>query len=75
MRKEAMAMGVCIKGQADIDIFISDSGYICMKQRHEVEGEQLIEFAPAYGTKVADAIGSLQDFAQAKFQKSLPVED
>jgi hypothetical protein len=68
-------MGVRIKGQADIDIFISDSGYICMKQRHDVEGEQVIEFAPAYGAKVADAIGALQDFAQAKFQKSMPLDD
>ncbi len=64
-----------IKGQADIDIFISDTGYICMKQKNHEDGEQLIEFAPAYGPKVADAIGSLQEFAQAKFQKSLPDED
>jgi len=64
-----------IKGQADIDIFISDGGYICLKQRHDAEGDQVIEFAPAYGSKVADAIGSLQEFAQAKFQKSLPVDD
>lgn len=61
-----------IKGQADIEIFISDGGYICMKQRHDEGGDQVIEFAPAYGGKVADAIGSLQEFAQAKFQKSLP---
>jgi hypothetical protein len=64
-----------IKGQADIDIYISDSGYICMKQRLDGEGEQVIEFAPAYGAKVADAIGSLQDHAQAKFQKALPLDD
>lgn len=64
-----------IKGQADIDICISDSGYICLKQRIDGEGEQMIEFAPAYGAKVADAIGSLQEFAQAKFQKSLPLDD
>ena len=65
-----------IKGQSDIEIFISDGGYICLKQRSDVEGEeQLIEFAPAYGTKVAGAIGSLQDFAQAKFDKSSPVEE
>jgi hypothetical protein len=61
-----------IKGQADIDIFISDTGYICLKQKHHAEGEQVIEFAPAYGGKVADAIGSLQEFAQAKFQKAIP---
>ena len=64
-----------IKGQADIDIFISDTGYICLKQRHDNEGEQVIEFAPAYGAKVADAIGSLQEFAQAKFQKYQPDEE
>lgn len=64
-----------IKGQADIEISISDAGYICMKQRSQSEGEQVIEFAPAYGVKVADAIGSLQEFAQAKFQKSLPDDD
>ena len=63
-----------IKGQADIDISISDTGYICLKQRQS-DGEQVIEFAPAYGAKVADAIGSLQEFAQAKFQKSLPDDD
>jgi hypothetical protein len=64
-----------IKGQADIEISISDAGYICMKQRNQSEGEQVIEFAPAYGVKVADAIGSLQEFAQAKFQKSVPDDD
>ena len=64
-----------IKGQSDIEIFISDSGYICLKQRHDVDGDQVIEFAPAYGAKVADAIGSLQEFAQAKFQKSQPDDD
>ena len=61
-----------IKGQADIDIFISDTGYICLKQKHDAEGDQVVEFAPAYGSKIADAIGSMQEFAQAKFQKSLP---
>jgi hypothetical protein len=65
-----------IKGQSDIEIYISDGGYICLKQKSETEGEeQLIEFAPAYGTKVAGAIGSLQDFAQAKFDKAAPVEE
>jgi len=63
-----------IKGQADIEIFISDNGYICLKQQRDAE-EQLIELAPAYGAKVADAIGSLQEFAQAKFQKAELVED
>ena len=64
-----------IRGQADIDIFISDTGYICLKQKRDMDGEQVIEFAPAYGGKVADAIGSLQEFAQAKFQKYQPEED
>ena len=63
-----------IKGQADIDVFISDSGYICLRQIQGSE-EQVIEFAPAYGAKVADAIGSLQEFAQAKFQKAQAEED
>lgn len=64
-----------IKGQADIEIFISDNGYICLKQQRDMDGEQMIELAPAYGAKVADAIGSLQEFAQAKFQKAAPVDD
>ena len=64
-----------IKGQADINIYISDTGYICLKQKRDDDGEQMIEFAPAYGAKVADAIGSLHEFAQAKFQKYQPEED
>src|SRR3954466_3940461 len=64
-----------IKGQLDIDIFISDSGYICLKQKDEVEGEKVIEFAPAYGQKVAGAIASLQQFAQQKFEKADFVEE
>jgi hypothetical protein len=60
-----------IKGQADIDVFISDSGYICLKQKNGAEGDQVIEFAPAYAPKMADAIGSLQEFAQAKFTKAV----
>ena len=64
-----------IKGQADIDIFISDTGYICLKQKDELDGERTIEFAPAYGIKVAGAISSLQEFAQAKFEKAEAVED
>ena len=64
-----------IKGQADIDIFINDTGYICLKQKDEVEGERVIEFAPAYGTKVAEAIGSLREFAQAKFEKAEFIEE
>ena len=64
-----------IKGQADIEIFITDSGYICLKQQRDVDGEQLIELAPAYGAKVAGAIANLQEFAQAKFEKAELVED
>jgi hypothetical protein len=63
-----------IKGQADIDISISESGYIVLKQKDEIDGEKVIEFAPAYGTKVAGAIQSLQEFAQAKFEKAEPAE-
>lgn len=58
-----------IKGQSDIEIQISDIGYICLKQ-HEDDGEQVITFAPAYASKVAAAIAHLQDFAQKKFEKS-----
>jgi hypothetical protein len=64
-----------IKGQADIEIFISDNGYICLKQSRDIDGEQMIELAPAYGAKVADAIGSLQEFAQAKFQKAVLIDE
>ena len=63
-----------IKGQADIDISISESGYIVLKQKDEIDGEKVIEFAPAYGTKVSGAIQSLQEFAQAKFEKAEPAE-
>ena len=64
-----------IKGQSDIQIFISDEGYICLKQTDTVDGEKMIEFAPAYGPKVAGAISSLQQFAQAKFEKAELVEE
>ena len=63
-----------IKGQADIEVFITEGGYICLKQKDDVEGERLIEFAPAYGIKVAGAINSLQEFAQAKLE-ALVVDD
>ena len=59
-----------IKGQADIDISISDTGYIILRQKDELDGEKVIEFAPAYGSKVAGAISSLQEFAQARFEKA-----
>jgi hypothetical protein len=63
-----------IKGQQDIDIFISDAGYICLKQKDELDGERIVEFAPAYGPKVATAINQLQEFAQAKFEKAELIE-
>jgi hypothetical protein len=63
-----------IKGQSDIEIQISDIGYISLKQ-HDGEGEHTISFAPAYASKVASAISQLQDFAQRKFEKSELVED
>lgn len=64
-----------IRGQADIEVFIADSGYICLKQTDAVDGDKLIEFAPAYGTKVVEAIGQLREFAQAKFDKAALVEE
>lgn len=64
-----------IKGQSDIQVFISDDGYICLKQTDEVEGEKIIEFAPAYSPKITGAISSLQSFAQAKFEKAELVEE
>ena len=60
-----------IKGQSDIEIQISDLGYICLKQQ-DVEGDQMITFAPAYAAKVAQAIAQLQEFAQKKFEKHEP---
>ena len=64
-----------IKGQQDIDIFISDAGYICLRQKDDLDGERIVEFAPAYGPKVAGAISQLQEFAQKKFEKSELDED
>ena len=63
-----------IKGQADIEIYISDNGYICLKQ-HGMDGEQLVTFAPAYAAKVAPAISQMQEFAQKKFERSEPLDD
>jgi len=63
-----------IKGQPDIEIQISDIGYICLKQQNG-DGEHEITFAPAYASKVAGAINQLQEFAQRKFEKSELVED
>ena len=64
-----------IKGQSDIEVFIADNGYICLRQNDAVDGEKVIEFAPAYGTKVVDAIGQLREFAQAKFEKAELIEE
>jgi hypothetical protein len=64
-----------IKGQADIDISISDEGYIVLRQRNGGDDSQIVEFAPAYGAKVADAIEQLKEFAQAKFDKAALVEE
>jgi hypothetical protein len=63
-----------IKGQSDIEIHISDIGYICLKQQ-DGDGDHIITFAPAYASKVAGAIAQLQEFAQKKFEKSELVED
>ena len=64
-----------IRGQADIEIFISDGGYICLRQDRGDDGEHMVEFAPAYGVKIAEAISQLQEFAQTKFEKAVLVED
>ena len=64
-----------IKGQSDIQIFISDEGYICLRQKDSVDGDKMIEFAPAYSPKVTTAIESLREFAQAKFEKAELVEE
>jgi hypothetical protein len=63
-----------IKGQSDIEIHISDIGYICLKQQ-DADGEHIVSFAPAYASKVAGAIAQLQEFAQKKFEKSEYDED
>jgi hypothetical protein len=46
-----------------------------LKQNQESEGDQMISIAPAYATKVAAAMTSLQEFAQRKFEKSQPADD
>ena len=63
-----------IKGQSDIEVQISDIGYICLKQQNG-DGDHIITFAPAYAAKIAGAISQLQEFAQRKFDKSALVED
>jgi hypothetical protein len=64
-----------IKGQADIDVSISEGGYIRLSQKNDLDGDQVIEFAPAYGSKVTEAISALQEFAQAKFLKAELIEE
>jgi hypothetical protein len=63
-----------IKGQSDIEIHISDLGYICLKQ-NDGDGEHVVSFAPAYAGKVASAIAQLEEFAQKKFEKSVPYDE
>ena len=63
-----------IKGQSDIEIHISDIGYICLKQQ-DADGEHIVSFAPAYAAKGAGAISQLQEFAHLKFEKSQIDED
>jgi len=67
-------MPMVIKGQSDIEVHISDIGYICLKQQNG-DGDHVITFAPAYASKIAGAISQLQEFAQRKFDKSALVED
>lgn len=64
-----------IRGQSDIEVFVADNGYICLRQNDAVDGAKVIEFAPAYGSKVVDAISQLRDFAQVKFEKAALVEE
>jgi hypothetical protein len=64
-----------IKGQAEIDISISDEGYIVLKQKNGGDEPHVVEFAPAFGAKISDAIEQLKAFAQAKFEKAALVED
>lgn len=63
-----------IKGQSDIEIQISEHGYITLKQYDTAGTEHVVEFAPAYAPKVASAIVDLKDFAQKKFEKCEPEE-
>jgi len=63
-----------IRGQSDIEIHISEHGYICLKQQ-DGDGDHVITFAPAYASKVAGAITELQELAQKKFEKSGPLDD
>jgi hypothetical protein len=64
-----------IKGQSDIEIQISDMGYIVLRQRISGDGDHVVTFAPAYAPKVTAAIAQLQEFAQKKFEKSELIDD
>ena len=64
-----------IRGQSDIEVFVADNGYICLRQSDAVDGAKVIEFAPAYGAKVVEAIAQLRDYAQSKFEKAALVEE
>lgn len=63
-----------IKGQPDMEVQISEHGYICIRQYDTTGNENVVEFAPAYAPKLAAAITELQDFAQKKFEKHVPEE-
>lgn len=63
-----------IKGQPDMEVQISNQGYITIKQYDAAGTENTVEFAPAYAPKLAAAINELQDFAQKKFEKYEPEE-
>lgn len=63
-----------IRGQPDMELQISDHGYIRIKQYDAGGNENVVEFAPAYAPKLAAAITELQDFAQKKFEKYVPEE-
>ena len=64
-----------IKGQSDIEIQISDMGYIVLRQRISGDDDHVVTFAPAYAPKVTAAIAQLQEFAQKKFEKSELIDD
>lgn len=63
-----------IKGQSDIEIQITEHGYLTLKQYDGSGNENVVQFAPAYAPKVASAIQDLKDFAQQKFEKYEPEE-
>jgi hypothetical protein len=60
-----------IKGQYEIDISVSDEGYIVLKQRNGGAEPHVIEIAPLYTARIAEAIGALRDFALKKFDEGV----